>query len=279
VIVAVCATPAAAAGSFGDTTGVADESQYIRFHVLKSDQEKLANDALDPAARLIEYLSAYPCGVDAEGISPSDTPCGPRNDPLLPPDCGRAEPVRPLWYRTRQPGSAVWSDWQMAYGWTCPADHLPQLTAEDFQRLEIAAPALTVQPNRGWVLVNKETIVYSDDATQTLHTALLGHPVTVRATPTSWHWDYGDGHTATTKSPGRPYPDQTVWHTYTALGTRHVTLTVTWSGSYSYDETPGWRPVDGTATTTATSPDFTVEERRSYLVAQTCDQDPHAPGC
>jgi hypothetical protein len=250
----------------------------LSLYEIDVERRKLSKAAGDPADPPIEFENAYACGVDSGALSASDVPCGPRNDPVIPPDCGDDEPVKPLWSRERG-ADGTWGPWQMAYGWTCPADHLPPFTAADFRRLPLAKPALTMQPDAGWVLVNMPTIVYSADKSQTLRTSLLGHPVTVRATPTAWTWDYGEGRPSTTRSPGHPYPDQDVWHTYTRLGTYRIGLTVTWSAQYRYDEQPTWHDVDGTATTTAATGSFTVEERRGHLVAETCDQDPTAPGC
>lgn len=114
---------------------------------------------------------------------------------------------------------------------------------------------------------------------QTLRTELLGYDFEVQATPSSYRWDFGDGHPVTTSTPGRPYPAKDVAHTYRRAGTQHVTLTVTWSGRYRVVGTTGWQDVEGTATTTASTPEFTVVERRSRLVTGTCDEEPDAAGC
>src|SRR5699024_1495330 len=84
------------------------------------------------------------------------------------------------------------------------------LTASEFAELPLATPEVTVQPDRGWVLVNMETVVYADDAPQVLTTELLGVPVAVRATPVEFAWDFGDGAApVVTTSGGQPWPNQT----------------------------------------------------------------------
>ncbi|KSW28380.1 hypothetical protein [Cellulomonas sp. B6] len=179
------------------------------------------------------------------------------------------------------PPSETWSDWVMQdYGSCVGADApVPVLTAEDFRRLPLPAPALHVQPDGDWVLVNIETIVYTDPTPVTLTTELLGQAVTVEATPTRFTYDWGDGHSTTTTDPGRPYPAFDVVHAYERPGTVAITLTTQWSGRYRVGGDPQWRDVTGTAQTSVTGPTIDVEERTSRLVSGTCLQQPDAPGC
>ncbi|MDM7854646.1 hypothetical protein [Cellulomonas alba] len=236
----------------------------------------------DPAKALREYRRAIICGVDTGGAAPgpdfTDDVC-PREGGPLPPSCDGQDPVLPLWVRARATPQSAWQPWQLVSGWACPGDLLPPFTEADFRRLPLAAPALTMQPARGWVLVNQDTIAFSANATQTLRTTLLGNRVTVVATPQSYTWDWGDGTRTTSAGPGHPYPHQDVAHTYTALGTRRITLTVTWTGTFQYAGQAAATAIAGTASTTASTAPFVVEERRGHLVSGTCDQEPHAPGC
>ncbi len=198
------------------------------------------------------------------------------------PVCGESETPRlPRWTRTRVPPSETWSDWQLQdYGSCVGTDApVPVLTAEDFRRLPLPAPALHVQPDGDWVLVNIETIVYTDPTPVTLTTELLGQAVTVEATPTRFTYDWGDGHSTTTTDPGRPYPAFDVVHAYERPGTVAITLTTQWSGRYRVGGDPQWRDVTGTAQTSVTGPTIDVEERTSRLVSGTCLQQPDAPGC
>src|SRR5699024_4231611 len=108
------------------------------------------------------------------------------------------------------------------------------VTQSEFAKLPLQAPTVNLQPERGWVLVNMETVAYADDAPQVLTTELLGVPVAVRATPVEFAWDFGDGSApVVTTSGGRPWPNQTVAHAYTAAAQEQlVTLTTTWSGEF-----------------------------------------------
>ncbi|MFC7404124.1 hypothetical protein [Georgenia alba] len=147
------------------------------------------------------------------------------------------------------------------------------VTAEDFARLPIDPGGLTVQPDRGWVMVNIETIAYTGAAEQTFDIELLGTPVRVHAVPLDYTWDYGDGTVFTTDDPGAPYPNHTVHHTYTDATdeggpavTRQITLTTQWVGEFSVAGGP-WQPVAGVATTTQTTDPFEVRQYDTSLVA------------
>jgi PKD repeat protein len=46
-------------------------------------------------------------------------------------------------------------------------------------------------------------------------------------------WNFGDGTIYSTTSPGAPYPNGTISHTYTSAGTYKVSLTISWAGTWS----------------------------------------------
>src|SRR5690606_1743808 len=81
--------------------------------------------------------------------------------------------------------------------------------ARAFQDMSIEPSDLEVQPPDGWTLVNFDTIVYADDEPQVIDTELFGIPVSIRAVPDTYTWDWGDGATASGTDPGAPFPDQT----------------------------------------------------------------------
>ncbi|QWC18008.1 hypothetical protein KKR89_16530 [Cellulomonas dongxiuzhuiae] len=187
--------------------------------------------------------------------------------------------VMPMWRQARATPVDEWGPWQQIDAGGCGVDLLPVLTEADFRRLPLPAPVLTLQPDRGWVLINIETIVSTDPTPVTLRTELLGYGITVEATPTRWTYDFGDGHTLSTRSPGHPYPHHDVFHEYENPGTTTITLNAEWTGRYQIDGSPIWRDINGTANTTTTSPPFTVEERTSRLVADLCTDRPKPPDC
>jgi hypothetical protein len=195
------------------------------------------------------------------------------------PECGDAATLPELWERPVP--DAVAGPWQLIGPALCaaPADVTPAMVLAAFRRLPLAPSPLVVQPDRGWVLVNKPTVVHADATPQTLTTTVLGTAVTIAATPTSYAWDFGDGATMTTTDPGHPWPDGTLTHTYQRVGAYRITLATTWSATYSVEGDPAVRDVPGTATTTSTTAPLAAQERRSHLVATSCAEDPAANGC
>lgn len=195
-------------------------------------------------------------------------------------DCGGQEWVEPRWRRYRVPPATAWSPWQQVDFGSCGGEVVPVLTAEDFQRLPLPAPAVHMQPDTGWVLVNKETIAYTDPTPVVLTTQLLGRTVTVEATPTRFTYEWGDGsRPVVTSDPGAPYPAFDVFHVYEDLGSLAITITTEWSGRYQVEGDPQWREVTGAATTTATGPVFEVREVRTRLVTGLCTDEPTPADC
>lgn len=226
-----------------------------------------------------EYRRAAACR-DAAGIwimGGEDGSCPPGIDEALAVDCEAEQVVLPTW-RRNPVGPAAWTAWEQVDLGGCGVV-LPVLTAEDFRRLPLAPPVLRMQPDRGWVLVNKETIVLTERAEQTLHTTLLGYEVEVVATPERFHYTFGDGSDLWTRSAGHPYPDHDTFRVYEQPGTYEVTLTTEWSGRYRVAGDDTWHPVTGTAQTSTTSPPFEVVERSSRLVADLCTDVPRPDDC
>ena len=232
-------------------------------------------------AAVSEQMRAPMCRRNLDG-SAQTWPCV--GDPVVPlqqcVDAGQ-QTVAPLWQRARTDAAAAWGDWQLITPATCAAASTvtPELVLAELRRMTLTPSPLVVQPDRGWVLVNKPTVAYADPAGQTLTTTILGTPVTITAAPERFTWDFADGVPLTTTSPGHPWPNADVTHTYRRTGTFRITVTTTWAATYTTADDPTAHDVPGTATTTSTSPSFTAKELRSHLVAETCITDPDAPGC
>lgn len=219
---------------------------------------------------LVDYAYARLCNVDSQYLeSDIDGECSPPNGTVVIPGCGDDEPVMPLWRRTRVAVGSPWSNWEMRIGWACPDDLLPAVTQEDFRQLKIDPTVVHRQPGEsGTVLVNKGIIGWVEPDERTFRTSLFGFGIDVVTWPVEYTWDFGDGESLTTSSPGGPYPNRDVQHVYEQVGTFTVTLTTVWKGKYRVDEDEDheWRSIDGTALTTTTSAPFEVTELRSRLV-------------
>ena len=280
LVVALAATPSSAI----DVRGNFDQNgQYAELLVPANERLAKQSAAVPPELRLSEFERSPYCREAAamwvKGFE--DGTCAPgANLAQTAVQCEEGDTlVMPMWMRTRVTPASPWGPWDDIDPGGCGVDLLPVLTEADFRRLPIPAPTLTLQPDRGWVLINIETIVSTDPTPITLRTELLGYGITVEATPTRWTYDFGDGHTLTTRSPGHPYPDHDVFHEYENPGTTTITLQAEWTGRYQIDGNPTWRDITGTAITTTTSPPFTVEERTSRLVSDLCTDKPKPPDC
>ncbi|WP_433015463.1 PKD domain-containing protein [Kribbella sp. CA-294648] len=130
----------------------------------------------------------------------------------------------------------------------------------------VAFPQLTVkvQP-AGRTLVNLDTIVYTDKYKVYSQTVtVLGFPVEVQATPESYTWNFGDGTTLVTRTPGNPYPSKDIIHKYMKKGGVSLTLTVGYEARYNVAGT-GWRYV-GTVPITGPVTPLQVREAVPVLV-------------
>lgn len=145
---------------------------------------------------------------------------------------------------------------------------VPALSAEDFQRLPLPAGVAGVQPSGGRVLVRVPTNVYVTVGPVVLDTTVLGFAVRVRATPSRFSWDFGDGTVLPTRDPGAPYPDLRVSHPYAARGEYGITLTTFYSGEYSVAGGP-WLPVPGEAEVASATVAVQAFSGRNELVADT----------
>jgi hypothetical protein len=143
---------------------------------------------------------------------------------------------------------------------------VPALSADEFQRLPLPAGVPTVQPGSGRVLIRVPTNVYASAEPVTLQTVLLGLPVQVRAEPSRYSWDFGDGTVLPTVDPGAPYPDLRVTHAYDVAGSYAITLTTFYTGEYSVAGGP-WLPVPGEAQVDSAPMPVQAVQGRNALVA------------
>ena len=139
------------------------------------------------------------------------------------------------------------------------------ITATDTAALLVDGSGLHRQPPGPQALITLDVIAYTSPDTRTITTTVANTPVTVTATPTAYAFDWGDGTTTTTTDPGAPDPHHTITHRYprtappgTLTQTTTRTATLTPDGG-----TP--RPVQGTITTTETTPPFDIVRTITYL--------------
>jgi hypothetical protein len=133
-----------------------------------------------------------------------------------------------------------------------------------FQRLPL--PTLTTKhqpPGDG--LSGLPVIFYTDSPTTQMFTVdIRGFTVVIQAAAESFIWHTGDPATPTLTStdPGRPYPDQTIEHSYRS-GTYTASLTVTWGATFTVN---GGAAADVAGTTTTEGPPVTFGVRQARTV-------------
>jgi len=140
------------------------------------------------------------------------------------------------------------------------------ITTREAATLIASGSGITRQPPGPQVVISKAFIVYTDPTPRHQTTTILGTPIDVEFTPTSYTWNWGDGTTTTTTDPGHPYPNQTVTHHYQHTATNvTTTLTTTWTTRYRPQGDTTWHTIDGTITTTETSTPYDLVRIITYL--------------
>ena len=159
------------------------------------------------------------------------------------------------------------------------------VTMRDIAAFRPAPEVDHMEPN-GWMVVGLETNFYATGGVRTVTGQLLGQAATVRFYPAAWHWDYGDGSSATKPTRGTswaaakvPEFDKTATsHLYRRAGTFTIRLGVEYYAEYQYAGSP-WYPVIGTLTVPANPLVATAGSADTVLVEEECTLNPSGPGC
>jgi hypothetical protein len=144
---------------------------------------------------------------------------------------------------------------------------------------------LASEPN-GWAVVGLDTNFFADAPAHMATGRLLNRQASVLFTPTSFEWDYGDGHRATTNTAGRSWSELGVAefsttptsHIYITTGTFNVQLTVVYTAQYRFGG-GAWRDVPGTLRLQAPTLKVVASNASTVLVQRDCAADPGGPGC
>lgn len=124
----------------------------------------------------------------------------------------------------------------------------PAMVRRAFERLDWPTSDLQLQPPDGQTLINFDTNFFTDNTTPTTRTVtLLGQQVEIEATPSEYTWDFGDGASESTSSPGAAYPDLDVTHEYASEGRVSPSVATTYQGRYRING-GGWQQIPGTLT-------------------------------
>ena len=169
-----------------------------------------------------------------------------------------------------------------------PADpEAPDVTTATIQDVAVYAPDpphLTGEPG-GMGVVGMPTNFVVDAAPHTVDGEIFDTPVTVRFTPVSYLFHYGDSTTRETTTPGTDWADLGVpqftatptSHSYTAVGTydAHVDIRYAAEGDAGF----GWFPIAGILDVSTDAVPIRIVDVETALVERTCAEDPYGPGC
>ncbi|MGG5173903.1 PKD domain-containing protein [Pseudarthrobacter sp. J1763] len=273
-------------GGFGDGTTQATASRLIY-------DEKAGKFSWAPAGvtdddpNQYTYLIQCQDERDADGVG-----CVPMQCPKRPGDKEPGVPVN--WkYAPKAIPNPTWTDWKpVGDRAVClydprPEDILPLIAKrilKEFQALPIKAGTATVQP-APHTLKGAETNIYAEASKQDFNITLLGQSVHLTATPVEYTYNYGDGSTlGPTPVSGGPLPEDE-WgtktrtsHVYTATGNYPVSVTTSFTGTYSVNGGPPL-PIDVRASVGSAPQTIQVWRSITKNYADNCIQNPHGEGC
>lgn len=160
------------------------------------------------------------------------------------------------------------------------------ISLNDIASFKASVPVLAQMQPSGWALKNLPMNLVASAAVEEISGELLGFPASVRFTPVSYAWDYGDGTSGTSVTGGASWealgvPELTktaTSHVYRERGEYAVTVSVVLSAEYRFAGQP-WRPIAGTLQIAGAASPVSVKTVRTVLVRGTCLQYPNDPGC
>ena len=142
----------------------------------------------------------------------------------------------------------------------------PAMVRREMQRLDWPRAQLEVQPPDGQTLINFDTNFFTDNVESTTRTVtLLGQRVEIEATPSEYTWEFGDGATMRTTSPGAAYPDLDVTHDYADPGPVAPSVSTTYTGRYRING-DAWQQIPGSLTVPGESVSLRVRSASPHLV-------------
>ncbi|CAN5267380.1 hypothetical protein BH11ACT2_BH11ACT2_09400 [soil metagenome] len=159
------------------------------------------------------------------------------------------------------------------------------VTLADIAAFHPVPGTTTMEPN-GWAVVGLEANPSSSAVQHVVAGQLLGQAAEVRFSPTSWHWDYGDGGVRDSTSPGATWKSlraaeftrTATSHAYVEAGTFTITPSIRFAAEYRFAGAD-WTPVAGEVTVVGAAVSVDVATASTVLVGADCASDRSGPGC
>ena len=138
------------------------------------------------------------------------------------------------------------------------------------------------------MVVGLDTNFFLDTVTQVEHNSLLGIPASVRFTPVGYRWNYGDGSTLRSSSPGASWETlgvgefdrTTTSHIFRNPGSFTIDATIDFRAEYQFGAgDSAWIPIDGIVSIPAARLTALAQTAKTVLVTGDCAQKTTAPGC
>jgi hypothetical protein len=162
-------------------------------------------------------------------------------------------------------------------------EDIARVTPARFREFPILGADVATQPD-GFSLRNGHAHMWAKAETQTFETTIFDQSVRVRAIPSSYTWNYGDGSSRTLNYPGEPVQghdfstETPTSHVYEETGDYDIQLATNFRGEYSTEGGP-WTPIPGVASVASPVEPISVWRTKKILVDMDCAENPGGPGC
>lgn len=159
------------------------------------------------------------------------------------------------------------------------------ITISDLASFRPTPGSQRMQPD-GWAVPGLHTNFYAQTWVHVVDGTLLGETASVRFTPVAFHWDYGDGRSATRGTKGGTWASLGVGefertptsHVYTREARYTIRLVIDFAAEYRFAGS-AWIPVAGVLPVRANDLHTVVDGAKTVLVERDCVARPTGPGC
>ncbi|MGX6450539.1 hypothetical protein, partial [Brevibacterium paucivorans] len=162
-----------------------------------------------------------------------------------------------------------------------PPPPSPTFMESEFKKYSIPPSVINSLPGDSWGIAHRKTAFWADSSIQYINDTILGYPITVKAIPRKYHWDFGDGNTLHTSHPGNKPSDinkARIYNVYQAPGNVAVKLATTYTGMYKIGNS-AWMTIPGSTDIPSQDADLRIYRFHKYLVNKSCKEDPTGPDC